>query len=50
MEEKKKQNKKLFYGVLILIGIIALVGGTYAWFSITLKGQTTQVVQAGDLS
>ena len=50
MEEKKNQNKKLFYGVLILIGIIALVGGTYAWFSIMLKGQTTQIVQAGDLS
>ena len=50
MEEKKSQNKKLFYGVLILIGIIALVGGTYAWFSIMLKGQTTQIVQAGDLS
>ena len=48
MEDKKK--KVLVYSLAALVGVLALVGVTYAWFSITVRGNTTQVIQAGDLS
>ena len=48
MEDKKK--KVLVYSLVALVGVLALVGVTYAWFSITVRGNTTQVIQAGDLS
>ena len=51
MDEKKTNNKKrLLVAGLILLGAMAVVGVTYAWLSITVKGRTTQVIQTGDLS
>ena len=51
MDEKKTNNKKRLLVVgLILLCAMAVVGVTYAWLSITVKGKTTQVIQTGDLS
>ena len=52
MEETKKvsNSKKLLVAGLILLGAVVVMGVTYAWLSITVKGRTTQVIQTGDLS
>ena len=50
MKENKINKKKILY--LSIIGglLIILMGVTYAWFSTTIRGNTTQVIQSGDLS
>ena len=51
MENNKSDKKQRFLFILIVsVLIIAIVGVSYAWFSITVRGNTTQVVQSGDLS
>ena len=50
MKENKIDKKKILS--LSIIGglLIILMGVTYAWFSTTIRGNTTQVIQSGDLS
>ena len=48
--ENKIDKKKIVYGVLGIILVIAIVGASYAYFSITIEGKKTQVIQSGELS
>ena len=51
MENNKSDKKqKLLFTLIVSVLVIAIVGVSYAWFSITVRGNTTQVVQSGDLS
>ena len=47
--EKAKRNKIIF-SVIAAVLVVAIVGVSYAWFSTTVKGNTTQVIMSGDLS
>ena len=48
--ETKIDKKKIVYGVLGIILVIAMVGASYAYFSTTIEGKKTQVIQSGELS
>ena len=51
MVENVKNRKKKILSLSIIAGlVIVLMGVTYAWFSTTIRGNTTQVIQSGDLS
>ena len=54
MDEQTKDNSKRKQNALFAIIAVALmvliVGVSYAWFSTTVKGNTTQVIMSGDLS
>lgn len=42
------KNKKLVFGLFAML--ILLIGGTYAWYTITLEGKKTVKVHSGTLS
>ncbi len=44
----KKNNAKILIG--ICVGMLLLVGASYAWFTTTLRSEKTTVIRAGDLS
>jgi len=48
MEEKEKKFFMIGMGVLLLI--VLLFGGTYAWLTLQLKGTKVNVLKAGNLS
>ncbi len=49
MEENKK--KKLFMiGMSVLLVLVLVIGGTYAWFTLQLNGTKVNVLKAGTLS
>ena len=43
-----KNSKKQL--IAIALALVLLLGGTYAWFTLTLKGNNTNVLRAGTLS
>ena len=47
---KEEKNKKYKIGLPILLGTILLLGVSYAWFTLTLTGEKTNVLEAGSLS
>ena len=49
MKERKKQSipKQLFALALVLV---VLLGGTYAWLTLQVNGEKTNVLRAGTLS
>lgn len=50
-KEKKsfvEKNKKTLLVILLLL--VVAIGGTYAWFTLTLKGEKKTVIHAGKLS
>jgi len=46
--EKNNKNKKLIIAIIALI--VLLIGGTYAWYIITVQGTKENVIKAGKLS
>ena len=47
-EKLEKNNKKLLIAIISLI--VLLLGGTYAWYFITVRGTSENVIKAGKLS
>lgn len=52
---KKEKNKNFIEQhketiLIIALLLIVVIGGTYAWFTLTIKGEKTAVIHAGKLS
>ena len=48
---KEKDEKKIFLiGMSLLLVLVLVIGGTYAWFTLSLKGTQVNVLKAGNLS
>lgn len=50
LEERKKKKKRTMVLVTSLLGILLLLGLSYAWLSLTIFGNKTAVVRSGSLS
>ncbi len=49
--EKESNKKKLFMiGMSVLLILILVIGGTYAWFTLQLNGTKVNILKAGTLS
>ena len=46
--EKSNKSKKLLIALIALV--VILIGGTYAWYLITVRGTNENVIKVGTLS
>ena len=44
-----QNRKKLIIASIMLVAVVIIVGISYAWLSITLTGQKTNVIKVGNL-
>ena len=47
---EKSKKKTMVFGIILIIFVIMLIGGTYALFTINKKGHNQNVIKAGDIS
>lgn len=50
MEEKKIEKKKGLLITIVLIAIVLVIGGTYAWLTFTDLAENTNTIKAGTLT
>ncbi len=50
MEQERDKKRVFMIGMSILLVLILVIGGTYAWFTLQLNGTKVNVLKAGTLS
>ena len=50
METERKQKKLFFIGISVCLILLLVICGSYAWFTLQLRGTKANVLKAGDLT
>jgi len=50
MEMERRKKRVFMLAMSITLILVLAIGGTYAWFTLSLKGTKTNVLKAGELT